>query len=162
MDDEITRINSLTFGQLRNELANCTDPVRQYIIRNLMFIRYNQYLKNKEIKQEMKKDYKRKQIKKIKKKIEDKYKFNDLDLFIDEIDDAEINNEEIINEEIINGKPSMKDKTNKNLRNRMQNDIDINKNNTYTSKIKKDFVPPFTNENDDRYATFEGAFKLIN
>lgn len=178
MDNEIARINKLTFGQLRNELANCNDPVRQYIIRNLMLVRYKQYLKNKELQHQMKKEYRKRQIKKIKSKIESKYKnsksmepFDDLDLF-DEID-GNGNNDEIIHDLMQNNdelpeniQEYMRDKTNKNLRSRLHNDIDINRmkdNTIFNNKIKKnDFVPPFADGNDDQYASFEGAFRTSN
>ena len=48
-------MNNMTFGELRNELANCDNPVRQRIIRNLMYIRYKQHLEKKQKIQQLKK-----------------------------------------------------------------------------------------------------------
>ncbi|MCJ7636446.1 MAG: hypothetical protein MUO21_03065 [Nitrososphaeraceae archaeon] len=182
LENEITRINKLTFGELRNELANCNDPVRQYIIRNLMLVRYKQHLENKEVQQQMKKDYRKNQLKKIKKRIENKYvkkehvsleSFDDSEIFdhdkeLKNINDKvqelnELNNDNPWRDEILNNIPEYnKDKTNKNLMSRLQNDIDINRlkdNTIHSKKINKDFVPPFADETDDQYASFNGAFK---
>ena len=75
-NSEIARINKLTFGELRNELANCrNNPVREKVIRNLMCIRYNQHLQKKIQIEQFKKEQKRKQIMKIKNKLEEKYKY---------------------------------------------------------------------------------------
>lgn len=174
MDTEITRINKLTFGELRNELANCNDPVRQYIIRNLMLVRYKQHLANKEAQQQMKKDYRKNQIKKIKSKLKDKYT-KKVNISLEPYDDSELFDHEGIeyNDQVqeinnwegdnLNGIPEYnKDKTNKNLMSRLQNDIDINRlkdNTIHNKKINKDFVPPFADETDDQYASFNGAFK---
>ena len=46
--NKIDQINHMTFAELRNELANSTDPVRKEIIRNLMYIRYKQHMDKKE------------------------------------------------------------------------------------------------------------------
>ena len=71
---EIARINKLTFGELRNELANCNNPVREKLIRNLMYVRYNQHLHKKQQLEQQKKEYKKRQIRQIKSKLEEKYK----------------------------------------------------------------------------------------
>ena len=74
---EIARINKMTFRELRNELANCmNNPVRGTIIRNLMYIRYNQHLYKKQQLEQFRKEAKRKQILQIKNKLEKKYKKN--------------------------------------------------------------------------------------
>ena len=173
MEKEIARINKLTFGQLRNELANCTDPVRQYIIRNLMYVRYTQYLEHKETQNQMKKDYKKKQISKIKKKIISKRKQQDkplanLDGFdLDNIDNLD-NLDELTNLDNLDNltqdqiKEYNKDKTNRNIMNRLYNDIDINKMKDSKKKLDNEFVPPFSTGSDDQYASFDTAFKTTN
>ena len=174
MEKEIARINKLTFGQLRNELANCTDPVRQYIIRNLMYVRYTQYLEHKETQNQMKKDYKKNQISKIKKKIiskrkqKDKDKDKPLELFdldeltnLDNLDELDnLNNLDNLTQDQI--KEYNKDKTNRNIMNRLYNDIDINKMKDSKKKLDNEFVPPFSTGSDDQYASFDTAFKTTN
>lgn len=145
------KINKMTFGELRNELANCTDPVKKEIIRNLMYIRYNQHLAKKEKIKKLKKEYRRKQIHKIKQKIEDKYKLSDLEKEDSESDILDINDfqkeqkfeQEQEQENILYNNNEIpkynRDKTNTNLMKRLSNDIDINKmkdDNIYNLKKK--------------------------
>ena len=54
-----------------------------------------------------------------------------------------------------------RDKTNNNLMRRLSNDIDINKikDDIQKKDVSRDFVPPFANNLDDQYASFNEAFK---
>src|SRR5579872_4531533 len=46
---EINKINNMTFRELRTELANSkNNPVRESIIRNLMYVRYNRHMQKKQ------------------------------------------------------------------------------------------------------------------
>lgn len=174
-----SRIQKMTFGELRNELANSDDPVKKEIIRNLMYIRYNQHIAKKEKINQLKKENRKQQIHKIKKKVEDKYKSNTndtLDLDIDDLFEQEKKKEKHIvldeePEEITYTQqttPQIKeynrDKTNNNLMKRLSNDIDINKikdDHIYSNRrkdISRDFVPPFANNLDEQYASFSDAF----
>jgi hypothetical protein len=165
------KISQMTFGDLRNELANCTDPIRKEIIRNLMYIRYKQHLYKKEKVQQIKKENRNKQIRKIKrrvkKELECKYKSKDSDISdILDLNDFVEPDVVVEQEQIQNQVPQYnRDKTNNNLMKRLSNDIDINKmkdENIYNKKnkdTKRDFVPPFANNLDEKYASFNDAFK---
>ncbi|AYV76940.1 MAG: hypothetical protein Barrevirus4_24 [Barrevirus sp.] len=179
MNNHINEVNKMTFAELRNELANCSDPVKQYIIRNLMMLRYKQHLENKELERNLKKKYQKSQIKKIKRKLEKKYRnksvnnpltnsdFIEPEETREEEDDNTNNNNNMYNGTKIN--EYIKDRTNNNLMNRLHNDIEINKmkdDNIYKSsksnkKNNNDFVSPFSNDgSDDKYASFDNAFKI--
>lgn len=47
---DINKINDMTFRELRTELVNSkNNPVRESIIRNLMYVRYNRHMQKKQI-----------------------------------------------------------------------------------------------------------------
>ena len=48
IDQIVNKINNMTFRELRNELAYCDDPTKEKIIRNIMYRRYTQYMKSNE------------------------------------------------------------------------------------------------------------------
>lgn len=62
----MVNINSMTFAQLRTELANAKgDVVREKIIRQAMFLRYQQHLKTKTKNKQIKKNQDQNQIQDI-------------------------------------------------------------------------------------------------
>jgi len=174
--NKIDKINHMTFAELRNELANCTDPVRKEIIRNLMYIRYKQYMDKKEKIHQLKRENKKKQLKKIKHKIEEKYKaVKNEDEKEEDYGDILNANDFIANrkEEPISNFISMpkynntelpeydRDKSNNSLMQRMSNDIDIKKMKEdiiykpkKESNYSKDFSSSSSNNLDDQYASF--------
>lgn len=175
-NSEIARINKLTFGELRNELANCrNNPVREKVIRNLMCIRYNQHLQKKIQIEQFKKEQKRKQIMKIKNKLEKKYKYkvnhydktDDLLDFVDndekvQFDENDFNNvNENKNEldevnELFDSRNITeygRDYANNNLMERLNIDMNLRKENPIV-KNKKDFATPYSNNPGNHFAPF--------
>jgi hypothetical protein len=166
---EITRINKLTFKELRNELANCkNNPVRETLIRNLMYIRYNQHLHKKQQLIQLKKEHKKKQISKIKNKLEEKYKRNgDALNFDDEIDFNENDfktlkppfeplNELDKTDELFDSRDITeydRDYANNNLIERLNIDADLRKIKP-KFKNKNDFMTPYSNDSGGNYAPF--------
>lgn len=178
---EITRINNLTFRELRNELANCqNNPVRETIIRNLMYIRYNQHLQKKQQLEKIKKEQRRKQISKIKNKLEEKYKTNDMlrvDDFIDQSDEEinfnesdfktlkpvhgslneldDDNGNDNDNNELFDSRAITeyeRDYANNNLMERLNIDMDLRK--IKVESKKKEFVTPYADTVGGNYAPF--------
>ena len=181
--NKIDQINHMTFAELRNELANSTDPVRKEIIRNLMYIRYKQHMDKKERIHQLKRENKKKQLKKIKQKIEEKYKAKPVTNKEDYGDILNANDfvldikEENPVEKFI-GMPKYndtelpeydRDRSNNSLMQRMSNDIDIKKikediiyKPKKESNYSKDFSSPSSNNLDDQYASFNDAFKPLS
>lgn len=141
---EVNKINNLTFKELRNELAKSKgDPLREHLIRNLMFIRYNQHIQNKQKIQKV-------QVIKPKSDIKVPIDNNIVNL----VDDLMNDNEEVISElhdtrDIIEYE---RDKANNNLMERLNSDISIR-----TSKIKNktEFLLPYENDPGHNYASFK-------
>lgn len=146
VNTDINSINNLTFGQLRNELANCNDPIKEKLLRNIMLIRYKQHLRNKT-------KYN------VSNKTNNYNQFplneNDFELTpnINTLNEVQENDDLYDNRDI---NEYDRDLTNNNLMNRLNSDIDI-----YTkgmSKQKPDFIPPYINNVGDDYASL-GAFQ---
>lgn len=147
----VNRINNMSFNELKNELNNCYDnPIKEKIIRELMVLKYNQYITAQQNK-------KLKQIQRQKRREETKMKISiinddspttiETDIFddfsFDDIDDDFDNS-------IIEYK---KDINNNNLMDRMNADMEMKKMKVSTSK--KDIIKPFVDTTCDTYATFK-------
>ena len=149
----MSRINNMTFGELRNELANCNNSTRKEIIRNLMYIRYKQHLAKKEKINQMKKEFRKSKIRQIKQRIKMKYRpepVKDIESIGESIGEGDILDANDFGEKIYN-----RDKTNNSLMQRLSTNIDIKKMKEDTlPKKTKDFVSPFTNNMDEQYASF--------
>jgi hypothetical protein len=152
----VTRINNMSFNELKNELYNCyNNPIKERLIRELMVIKYTQHKQYIAARAQNKH--------KIKQSSTPVYKnpvVNDPDIVIvdDILDDFNFNfndiedlsSEESNKNKIIEYK---KDTTNNNLMDRMDSDMEIKKMKVSTSK--KDIVKPFVNTVCDNYATFK-------
>jgi hypothetical protein len=148
----VDMINKMSFNELKTELGNChNNPVKEKIIRELMVIRYKQYLqtqaqaqhklRQRQIRQHQKQmQLQRLQQQESQNKTEDEF---DNDTFSIEDDEDEYN-------KIIEYK---KDTTNNNLMDRMNSDMEIKR--MKVSTDKKDIVKPFVNTVCDNYATFK-------
>jgi len=138
---EIDRINNLTFKELRSELVLAKgDPLKEYLIRNLMLIRYNRHIHNKH--------------QPIITKPIIKTQFNQIDVS-DLVDDLMNDNQEII-EELHDNRPIVeyeRDKANNNLMERLNNDMDIR--NTKINKKKPEFLLPYSNDPGENYASIK-------
>lgn len=187
---EIYRINKMTFHELRNELAYCGDnKVKEDLIRNIMFQRYQKHIELKNqiehIKQQKKQMYidklKRQQEKEYKKRLADEKRKNkkikepeDDNISLDstdfintgtiikpmnELDD--IDNNGLFDKRDITEYD--RDLTNNNLVDRLNSDIDIRtkRNNGRENNNRKqiDFVSPYANTPGDNYAPFDSILK---
>jgi hypothetical protein len=139
-DIDIKKINKLTFGELRKELAECNDSVKEQIIRKMMLIKYKHHID--------------------KKKAPPVFPFNDNDF--NKLDKPKPVNIVSNHQSNTNRQQQPKinqysrDISNNNLMDRLSNDIDINaiKNG---KQPKPTFIPPYSNINnntDCNYATF--------
>lgn len=180
-------INNLTFNDLRNELANSRDnPVKESLIRNIMFIRYNQHIQKKNLKSSSPKQEqtkaKRQKPPATKKYVQELYDDRSnksaglatLDAFsggdkrddiLDFIDDVNSNpatggdNSEQVIEELYDTRDIIeyeRDKANNNLMQRLNGDITIR---NVKTKNKTDFLLPYSNDPGDNYASFKDIGK---
>jgi hypothetical protein len=136
----MNKINDMSFNELKNELHNCGDnKIKEKLIRELMMIKYQQYInQHKNVNRTIK-------IPKKKKIKTNKIPKNEVIFSDSDFNDDEINNNKIIE--------YGKDITNNNLMDRLNNDVEIKTMKVSTSK--KDIVKPFVNSNCDTYATFK-------
>jgi hypothetical protein len=133
-------INNLTFGQLRTELHNSkTNPIKEKAIRNLMYIRYNQYTINKN----------KQQNKLIKKQQEPNILFSENDFA------SEDNNNN--NDQTPPPTPYERDQTNNNIMSRLDSEIGIRQNKK--NSFQKSFMSPFSSDSGN-YAMVEDIERL--
>lgn len=172
---ELNRINKMTFNELRNELAKCDDPVKETLIRNLMYIRYKQHINKKiqidEIKRRKMLRFMEQQKKKIETNTINNNSINDLlndednlsldpDEFeikqtsdsLNELDDAD----ELLDKRNIT--EYERDMVNNNIVERLNSDIDIRT--MRETQQKKEFVVPYSDNDDGNYAPFNSKPKL--
>ncbi len=132
------KINKMSFNELKNELHNCdNNKIKEKLIRELMFIKYQRHVIQQ---QENNKKHQR-----IKNKIKHQsIPTNEIIFDSDDFDDSD-SDKRIIEYN--------KDKTNNNLMDRMNSDMEIKQMKVSTNK--KDIVKPFVNSSCDTYATFK-------
>ena len=143
---EVDRINKLTFRGLKNELAKCNNPLKEKIIRNLMLFKYKQHLEKRR-QEEM---YQRLE----QKEESNECPFNDDDFekpnfgSLNELDERskDVN---YANREI---KEQGRDRVNKSIIDRLNNDIDIKE--MRNNKKKPPVVSPYTNIAGDNFAPY--------
>lgn len=134
--------HNLTFKELKNELdKNKNNPVRAYIIRNLMFVKYNEHIKRKQIylnQQQM---------------MNQPIIFNDNDFNSVKSSSSEKSSESdnmVVHREI---KEYDRDSANNHMIDRMNSDIQIrDMGQTYDNKY---FQPPYSNVVGDNYVGFD-------
>ncbi len=151
----MNKLSELSFKQLKQELINShNSPVKELIIRRLMQKRYQEYKIKKQQKQQRLHKKSNPRESKVESKAEKRIfledddfntptpapkeqEFEDFDKFKSEID---------------------KDYLNNNLMDRLNSEIDIRaskqKKKQQPNNSKKEFVPPFTDDNSDKYAPF--------
>jgi len=177
MDSE--RIKKMSFKDLRNELANCNNPIKAKIIRSLMVLRYNQHMERKRfIQMKQQERYHRIMIKQQQEQtMRNNNDNNDNDNNVNELeenimlddDDFDIKpkfgslNEldEQSNDSdfrpIREIKEQDRDKLNDNLVSRLNNDLELKYHNEKSKQEKVDIVPPFSNDIGGMYAPFASA-----
>lgn len=142
---DMSKLSQLSFRELKEELINSKNsPVKELIIRKLMQKKYNEY--------KMRKQQKVQKISKI-----DEFPLTDED-FNNPLPAQPIAEFEQVDDDLNKFKSEIeKDYLNNNLMERMNSEIDIRvtkkKNNKKYPK-KKEFIPPFTDDNTDKYAPF--------
>jgi hypothetical protein len=158
MNQEIERINRLTFRELRNELTKCNnDPVKEKIIRNLMLVRYKQHLERKRLRELKKIEYQQKQSEQT----NDFFPFDDDDFAkpsfesLNELDDEKSNELLFSNRKI---EEQDRDHVNNSIVERLNGDIDIKE--MRNKKKKPNIVSPYTNFPGDNFAPFNSKQKV--
>jgi len=170
--NELERINKLSFRQLKNELSKCDNPIKERIIRNLMVVRYKEYLDKKKM---ISSHYKPQQTQ-LTQQNENSFNenpFNEDDFYVapkikslNELDDYKEqqlkqlqrkNNELTTNRKI---KEQSRDKVNNSIVERLNGDIDINEMRSY--KKRPSVVSPYTNFPGDNYASFKSNENVSN
>ena len=158
----VKHINGMSFNELKNELNNCYDnPIKEKIIRELMVLKYNQYINaqhNRKLKLKQKQKQKQKQkhdsLQNKNPPINDNSSVvitptPEVD-FLDDFSFDDFNDEDYDDNNIIEYK---KDINNNNLMDRMNSDMELKKMKVSTNK--KDIIKPFVNTTCDTYATFK-------
>jgi hypothetical protein len=144
----VTKINNMTFSELKNELYKChNNPIKERIIRELMVIKYQQHINLQKNKQNKKPKTVPSQKPKMIEPIE-VFSFDDFSL--DDFNDDKKDFDAFDRNHIIEYK---KDVTNNNLMDRLNNDMEIKK--MKKSKNVKEIIKPFANTSCDAYATFK-------
>ena len=161
--NEVSRINNMTFGELRNELANCNNnPVRQKLIRNLMVIRYNQHLEKKQHYNKLKAQKELKKNPLLKSNFTnqsgDEISFDENDFKNLKPNHGSLNELES-NDELFDSRNITeydRDHANNNLMERLNTDMNLIKNKKQSTK---DFMTPYSNNSCGMYAPFDNYLK---
>lgn len=170
---EVERIRKMTFEELREELTYCENPVKNILIRKIMKEKYNQYLRRRNqliTKKQRKTLYEERKVATRKRK---KKEMDDIiESLINNINEPEIElKEEDFNAKDVHGplneldddyglfddkfkKEVAQDIMNNNLMERMNSELDI-MSATKARKNNKDFIPPYANNEGDKYASFK-------
>ncbi|QKF94068.1 hypothetical protein QKU48_gp0610 [Fadolivirus algeromassiliense] len=176
---ELNKINKMTFSQLRNELALCNDPIKEKLIRNLMYIRYKQHINNKIKMEEMTRQKKMKMIERENRnRIKTMEQVNDNQNMMDMLDDQDnisidpdeyeikqnnISLNELDDENMLFDKRDIteyeRDAVNNNIVDRLNSDIDI-RTMRENRNTKKEFVMPYSDDVSGNYAPFNENKKL--
>lgn len=186
LKSQVDKINSMSFNDLREELAECDNPVKEQLIRRLMKHKYEQHIEQLKLKQKQKK------LKKDRKKKRKEASQNTLDN-LDSLDDQ---NDDIINDLIneIDGMTNAEPETyvdeildliddeqpqqynqqqQHNQRNQRQDNSKGDKSDYYNNRMmdrldadvyiktvkdrKKVFVAPFSEVDDGKYALYHSS-----
>lgn len=170
-NQEINRVNSMSFRELRNELANCgNNKMKENIIRHIMYIRYQKHIERKMLIEQQKQKHIRTQMNKQKQNDENMKMKAVQELKTDDTDDnISLNSNDFESNSKFKSENELdecdprdiqeydRDLTNNNIIERLNSDIDIRT--ERNKKIEYKLIPPYSHDTGNNYAPFETAFK---